>query len=109
MLGIVVIPIMDADLHPDADTYGRPARGSGCIHCLLGDVEGKQHGGRRQTHYDVLLAAQKLSQFCGAAVIDGYDGMEGNGPTSRTSVPSRVAIASTDYGGRSGWSGVHER
>jgi uncharacterized protein (DUF362 family) len=57
----------------------------------------KFHGGVRQTHYDILLTAQKLSQFWGAAVIDGYDGMEGNGPTSGTPVPSRVAIASTDF------------
>jgi uncharacterized protein (DUF362 family) len=30
-------------------------------------------------------------------VIDGYEGMEGNGPASGTPVPSRVAIASTDF------------
>jgi len=29
--------------------------------------------------------------------IDGFEGMEGNGPASGTPVPSRVAIASTDY------------
>jgi uncharacterized protein (DUF362 family) len=30
-------------------------------------------------------------------VIDGFEGMEGNGPTSGTPVASRIAIASTDY------------
>lgn len=57
----------------------------------------KYHGGVRQTHYDIMLTAQKLAPFWGATVIDGFDGMEGNGPGSGTPVPSRVAIASTDY------------
>jgi len=57
----------------------------------------KYHGGVRQTHYDIMLTAQKLQPFWGATVIDGYEGMEGNGPASGTPVPSRVAIASTDY------------
>lgn len=55
------------------------------------------HGGVRQTHVDIMLTAQKLQPFWGATVIDGYEGMEGNGPASGTAVPSRLAIASTDY------------
>lgn len=55
------------------------------------------HGGVRQTHFDILLTAQKLRPFWGATVIDGFEGMEGNGPSSGTPVPSRIAIASTDY------------
>lgn len=55
------------------------------------------HGGVRQTHYDILLTAQKMQPFWGAAVIDGFEGMEGNGPNSGQPVPSRIAIASTDY------------
>jgi uncharacterized protein (DUF362 family) len=55
------------------------------------------HGGVRQTHVDIMLTAQKLQPFWGAAVIDGYEGMEGNGPNDGISVPSRIAIASTDY------------
>ena len=55
------------------------------------------HGGVRQTHFDMLLTAQKMRPFWGATVIDGYEGMEGNGPSSGTPVPSRIAIASTDY------------
>ncbi len=57
----------------------------------------KYHGGVRQTHYNMLLTAQKMAPFWGATVIDGYEGMEGNGPASGTPVPSRIAIASTDY------------
>ncbi len=55
------------------------------------------HGGVRQTHVDIALTAQRLQPFWGAAVIDGWEGMEGNGPNDGTPVPSRVAIASTDY------------
>ncbi|HZU28306.1 MAG TPA: DUF362 domain-containing protein [Bryobacteraceae bacterium] len=57
----------------------------------------RYHGGVRQTHYDMFLTAQKLRPFWGATVIDGYEGMEGNGPSAGTPVPSRVAIASMDY------------
>jgi len=31
------------------------------------------HGGVRQTHYDIMLTAQKLRPFWGATVIDGFD------------------------------------
>jgi uncharacterized protein (DUF362 family) len=55
------------------------------------------HNGVRQTHYNMFLTAQAMKPFWGATVIDGYEGMEGNGPASGTPVPSRVAIASTDY------------
>ncbi len=57
----------------------------------------RYHTGIRQTHYNMFLTAQKLRPFWGAALIDGFEGMEGNGPSSGTPVPSRVAIASTDY------------
>ena len=57
----------------------------------------KFHVGIRQTHYNMLLAAQKLQPYWGAALIDGFEGMEGNGPGRGTPVPSRIAIASTDY------------
>jgi len=54
------------------------------------------HGGIRQTHYDIMLTAQRLKNNWGLGVIDGYEGMEGNGPNSGTPVASRLAIASTD-------------
>ena len=57
----------------------------------------KYHSGVRQTHYNMMLTAQKMRPFFGATVIDGYEGMEGNGPSSGTPVASRLAIASTDY------------
>jgi len=55
------------------------------------------HNGLRQTHYNIFLAARALKPFWGAAVIDGYEGMEGNGPASGTPVASRIAIASRDF------------
>jgi len=57
----------------------------------------KYHVGLRQTHYNMLVTAEKLQPNWGVAVIDGFEGMEGNGPSSGTPVPSRVAIASTDF------------
>lgn len=55
------------------------------------------HGGVRQTHYDIMLTAQRLQPNWGVAVIDGFEGMEGNGPSSGTPVNSKIAIASTDF------------
>jgi len=55
------------------------------------------HGGVRQTHVDIALTAQRLAPCWSLAVLDGWEGMEGNGPTEGTAVPSRVAIASTDF------------
>jgi uncharacterized protein (DUF362 family) len=55
----------------------------------------KFHVGLRQTHYNVMVTTQRLNW--GASLIDGFEGMEGNGPASGTPVPSRIAIASADY------------
>jgi len=55
------------------------------------------HGGVRQTHVDIAMTAERLQPNWGAAVLDGWEGMEGNGPGGGTLVPSRIAIASTDY------------
>jgi uncharacterized protein (DUF362 family) len=37
-----------------------------------------------------------MQPFWGASVIDGYEGMEGEGPLRGTPVASRLALASTD-------------
>ena len=55
----------------------------------------KYHVGLRQTHYNMMVTAQRLNW--GATLIDGYEGMEGNGPNSGTPVASRIALASIDY------------
>jgi len=57
----------------------------------------RYHCGYRQMHFNILLTAKKMRPFWGVTVIDGFEGMEGNGPLAGTPVPSRVAIASTDF------------
>lgn len=57
----------------------------------------KMHAGIRQTNYLMYLVAEKMKPYWGATVIDGFEGMEGNGPARGTPVPHRIAIASTDY------------
>ena len=57
----------------------------------------KYHVGMRMMQVNMMLTARKLRPFWGAAVIDGYEGMEGNGPHQGTPVPHRIAMASTDY------------
>jgi uncharacterized protein (DUF362 family) len=71
------------------------------LHSAPGDLQWndkrKYHVGIRQTHYNMLVTAQKLQRNWGLAVIDGFEGMEGDGPSSGTPVASHVAIASTDF------------
>jgi uncharacterized protein (DUF362 family) len=55
------------------------------------------HVGYHVGHYNMLTTAQALQPQWGVAVIDGFEGMEGNGPVRGTAVPSRLAIASTDF------------
>ena len=57
----------------------------------------KFHAGIRQIHYNIFLTAQKLQPNWGLALIDGFEGMEGKGPSQGTPVASRIAIASTDF------------
>ena len=57
----------------------------------------KYHAGYRQIQMNVALTAKRLHPFWGATVIDGFEGMEGEGPLRGTPVASRVAIASTDF------------
>jgi uncharacterized protein (DUF362 family) len=77
-------------------TLGAPLR-SGPKDTKRWNDKRQYHGGVRQTHFDILLTAQKMRPYWGATVIDGYEGMEGNGPGAGLPVPSRLAIASTDY------------
>jgi uncharacterized protein (DUF362 family) len=57
----------------------------------------KFHVGIRQANFNMMLAAQRMIPYWGAAVIDGFEGMEGDGPSNGTPVDHRIAIASTDY------------
>ena len=57
----------------------------------------KFHSGVRQLNYNLLTTAQRMAANWGVALIDGFEGMEGNGPVSGTPVASRIAITSTDF------------
>jgi uncharacterized protein (DUF362 family) len=52
-------------------------------------------GGIRGINYNLFALASRLHPHL--AVIDGYEGMEGNGPTGGTAVPHRVAVAALDW------------
>jgi uncharacterized protein (DUF362 family) len=57
----------------------------------------KFHVGIRQGNYNMFLAIQRMIPNWGLAVIDAFEGMEGNGPASGTPVAHRIALASTDF------------
>jgi uncharacterized protein (DUF362 family) len=52
-------------------------------------------GGIRGINYNLFALAQRLHPHL--AVIDGYEGMEGYGPTQGTAVEHRVCIVGTDW------------
>ncbi len=53
--------------------------------------------GIRAGNYNMYLGAQKMMPNWGVGLVDGFEGMEGNGPVSGTPVPHRIALASTDF------------
>ena len=57
----------------------------------------KFHVGIRAGNYNIYLGARMMKPNWGVGLIDGFEGMEGNGPVSGTPVPHRIAIASTDF------------
>jgi uncharacterized protein (DUF362 family) len=52
-------------------------------------------GGFKGIHYNLYDLAPRLHPHL--SVIDGFEGMEGNGPNSGTPVNHRVCVASTDW------------
>jgi uncharacterized protein (DUF362 family) len=52
-------------------------------------------GGIRGINYNLFALAQRLHPHL--AVIDGYEGMEGHGPTRGTPVEHRVCVVGTDW------------
>ena len=47
-------------------------------------------------NYNLAVVAKKLSANWGCGVIDGFEGMEGNGPIQGTAIHMGVALASPD-------------
>jgi uncharacterized protein (DUF362 family) len=52
-------------------------------------------GGTHGVNYNMYCLARRL--YPDLALIDGFEGMEGNGPTQGTPVSHRVCVASTDW------------
>jgi uncharacterized protein (DUF362 family) len=48
-------------------------------------------------NYNMAIMALHLKHNWGVAVIDGYDGMEGDGPVNGTLIPMKIALAGTDF------------
>ena len=59
------------------------------------NYKGRVHQGIKEINYSFFLMAQRLKPSL--AVIDGFRGMEGNGPADGEPVDARVAVASTDF------------
>jgi uncharacterized protein (DUF362 family) len=58
----------------------------------------KFHVGVRAGNYNMYMATQRmLPTNWGVGVVDGFEGMEGNGPGQGTPVRHRIALASTDF------------
>ena len=57
------------------------------------------HVGIRAGNYNMFLAAQRMISNWGVGIVDGFEGMEGNGPAQGTPLtpPHRIAVASTDF------------
>jgi len=48
-------------------------------------------------NYNLAIVAKHLRPSWGVAVVDGFEGMEGNGPVNGTPVSVQVAFASPDF------------
>jgi uncharacterized protein (DUF362 family) len=57
----------------------------------------KFHVGIRASNYNLYLGARFMIPNWGVGLVDGFEGMEGNGPVSGTPVPHRIVLASTDF------------
>jgi uncharacterized protein (DUF362 family) len=76
---------------------GAPGRGDQSARGAGGRGRGGPGGNFHAMNYSMAISAKKLSANWGAALIDGFEGMEGNGPAGGTPVPMHVALASSDY------------
>src|SRR5271157_4574881 len=47
--------------------------------------------------YNMAITALHMKRYWGVAVVDGFEGMEGDGPTNGTAIPMHVALAGPDF------------
>lgn len=66
----------------------------GILNTLFKKDKPKMHQGYEELSNYLFLLSKKL--YSDLNIIDGFEGMEGNGPTQGISVDSRIAIASSD-------------
>jgi uncharacterized protein (DUF362 family) len=59
--------------------------------------KGLMHGNSNQDLHDNMFRMAARGLVPDLAVIDGYEGMEGNGPNHGEAVPQHLALASTDF------------
>jgi uncharacterized protein (DUF362 family) len=74
---------------------GAPIKGPGGEGSLGTDKPLMHGGGMHGANYNLFTMASRLHPHL--AVIDGYEGMEGKGPTDGTPVDHKVCVASLDW------------
>ena len=84
------LPPTVAGAAPQAARGGGPGRGRG------GSTPASRGARYHVMNYNLAVVAKKLSATWGCGLIDGFEGMEGNGPIRGTAVPMHVALASAD-------------
>jgi uncharacterized protein (DUF362 family) len=82
---VVGAPIKDAGFRWDAHSKPGAKNDKPLVH----------GSGFRAINYNLFALAKEIHPHL--AVIDGYEGMEGNGPVSGTAVQHRVAVVSLDW------------
>ncbi|HUP03299.1 MAG TPA: DUF362 domain-containing protein [Bryobacteraceae bacterium] len=78
---------------PPAGAMAQTGRGAGGTRGGAPAARGAMY---HAMNYNVAMVAKKLSATWGCGVIDGFEGMEGNGPMNGDAVPMHVALASPD-------------
>jgi uncharacterized protein (DUF362 family) len=76
---------------------GAPLRSPGKVTPVWSDKRRVHVSGYQQHHLNLMMVSQRLAPNWDLAVLDGYEGMEGNGPINGEAVPSRITISSKDY------------
>jgi uncharacterized protein (DUF362 family) len=76
---------------------GSPLRSSRKESAAWSDKRKIHVRGYQQHNYNIYMVAERLAPHWNLAVLDGYEGMEGNGPIRGDAVPHRIAIASRDF------------
>ena len=69
----------------------------GKVHAMPGPMGPGMKMNHHAMNYNLAITAKHLRPSWGVAVLDGFEGMEGNGPVGGTPVPMQVALAGPDF------------